>query len=130
MDKESNFCKDAEDLLEYLKTYHNTEKTAIKSGEIGEIFNLYKEKLRSTVNYLRSIGYPVCSSSRGYWYSEKPEDIEKTLTHLEGRIKGMNRAISGLKRIQQDKKKTRIKQERQDNLFFCLFYILGGCRGV
>lgn len=104
MDKESNFFKNAEEILEYLKIHHNTEKTAIKSGEIGEIFNLYKASLRETVNYLRSIGYPICSSSRGYWYSENPEDIEKTLTHLEGRIKGMNRAIAGLKRIQQDKK--------------------------
>lgn len=72
---------------------------AVKSGAICELFNLKKESLRAVVNCLRSDGYPVCSSCRGYWYSEKPEDIDKTLKHLEGRISGMQRAITGLKRI-------------------------------
>ena len=71
----------------------------IKSGAICELYSIHKEKVRAVVNYLRSISCPVCSSSRGYWYSEKPEDIAKTLNHLEGRISGMNRAITGLKRI-------------------------------
>lgn len=82
----------AAEVLEYLKTTHYEESIAVKSGAICELFNLKKESLRSD-------GYPVCSSCRGYWYSEKPEDIDKTLKHLEGRISGMQRAITGLKRI-------------------------------
>lgn len=97
--KDESFIEIAEELLEHLKENHNSEKTAIKSGGICELYSIHKEKVRAVVNYLRSISCPVCSSSRGYWYSEKPEDIAKTLNHLEGRISGMNRAITGLKRI-------------------------------
>lgn len=89
----------ADEILEYLKTTHYEEIRAVKSGVICELFNLKKENLRAVVNHLRSEGYPVCSSCRRYWYSEKPEDIDKTLNHLEGRISGMMRAITGLKRI-------------------------------
>lgn len=89
----------ADDVLEYLKTTHYEESKAVKSGAICELFNLKKENLRAVVNHLRSEGYPVCSSYCGYWYSEKPEDIDKTLNHLEGRISGMMMAITGLKRI-------------------------------
>lgn len=89
----------AAEVLEYLKTTHYEESIAVKSGAICELFNLKKESLRAVVNCLRSDGYPVCSSCREYWYSEKPEDIDKTLKHLEGRISGMQRAITGLKRI-------------------------------
>lgn len=89
----------AAEVLEYLKTTHYDESIAVKSGAMCELFNLSKESLRAVVNYLRSDGYPVCSSYRGYWYSEKPEDIDKTLKHLERRISGMQRAITGLKRI-------------------------------
>lgn len=89
----------ADEVLDYLKTTHYSEDKAVKSGAICELFNLRKESLRAVVNYLRSDGYPVCSSYKGYWYSESPEDIDKTLNHLEGRISGMQRAITGLKRI-------------------------------
>lgn len=105
MDQNVKFYKDAEEIGEFLKTYHNTENNAVKSGEICELFHVQKERLRSIVNYLRSAGIPVCSSSRGYWYSDRSEDIDKTLSHLEGRVKGINRAIKGLKLIQDKKKR-------------------------
>ena len=89
----------ADEILEYLKTTHYEEIRAVKCGVICELFNLKKENLRAVVNHLRSEGHPVCSSDRGYWCSEKPEDMDKTLNHLEGRISGMMRAITGLKRI-------------------------------
>lgn len=102
---DGKFYEDAEEIKEFLETQHTAEKTAIKSGAICELFGVTKEGLRSIVNYLRSAGFPVCSSGRGYWYSEKPEDIDKTLSHLEGRVRGINRAIKGLRRIQNKKKR-------------------------
>ena len=84
-------------LAEILNFQGSTHRYGV--GSFSELFNLKKENLRAVVNHLRSEGYPVCSSYCGYWYSEKPEDIDKTLNHLEGRISGMMRAITGLKRI-------------------------------
>lgn len=100
--QDSKFIDTAYDLGEWLKDEHGSEKQAVKSGEICGIFNLHKETLRGLVNFLRCSGMPICSSSRGYWYSDKPEDISKTLSHLEGRVKGINRAIKGLKAIQEN----------------------------
>lgn len=105
---DGKFYKDAEAIREFLEEYHNTEKTAVKSGEICELFSVPKERLRSIVNYLRSAEIPVCSSQRGYWYSENQEDIEKTLSHLEGRVRGINRAIKGLRKISGKKKTGRV----------------------
>lgn len=102
-DKDMQFTEVAEDVLSFLREYHVDEQNAVKSGVICELFSIHKERVRAVVNYLRSTGYPVCSSSRGYWYSWKPEDIKKTLSHLEGRISGMQRAISGLKSIEAEK---------------------------
>lgn len=104
MDKEAQFYREANEVLDYLKEEHNTERTAVKSGVICELFCIHKERIRSLVNHLRCEGYPVCSSVNGYWYSEAPADIEKTLSHLEGRVSGMNRAISGLRESMNKKK--------------------------
>lgn len=103
MDRDCEFYKVAGDVLNFLKEEHNSEIDAVKSGIISELFNVHKESLRRIVNFLRSEGYPVCSSVRGYWYSERVEDIDKTLSHLNGRLIGMNRAIEGLTRIRNKK---------------------------
>lgn len=100
MSDDSRYIAEAYELSDWLKEEHNTEKTAVKSGVICELFNVQKETLRSMVNFLRCSGVPVCSSVSGYWYSFEAVDIAKTLSHLEGRVKGINRAIAGLKQIQ------------------------------
>ena len=99
---EKAFIKKAYSVGDWLKEWHGSKELAIKSGRICEAFNLHKEGLRKIVNFLRSSGIPICSSSIGYWYSEDPEDIRKTLLHLENRVKGINRAIKGLKVIQEN----------------------------
>ena len=99
---EKAFIKKAYSVSEWLKEWHGSKELAIKSGKICEAFNLQKEGLRKIVNFLRSSGIPICSGKRGYWYSENPEDIRETLLHLEGRVQGINRAIKGLKVIQEN----------------------------
>ena len=86
------------DLLEYLKEYHTEESKAIKGRELCVLFNLTDKHLRNVVSDLRQAGEAVCSSHYGYWYSTKPEDIEKTLRRLEGQVSNMYRSIEGLKR--------------------------------
>ena len=86
------------EILDYLKDYHTEEHKAVKGRELCVLFNLTDKQIRNVVSGLRQEGLPVCSSSCGYWYSEDPEDIEKTLRRLEGQVKNMNSSITGLKK--------------------------------
>lgn len=87
------------DLLEYLKAYHKDEATAIKGRDLRVLFNLTDRELRLVVSSLRQNGGAICSSASGYWYSENPEDIQVTLSRLEGQVKNMNLTIKGLRQI-------------------------------
>lgn len=87
------------DIADYLKEYYREERFAIKGREICELFNLTDKQVRNIVSGLRQAGEPICSSIHGYWYSNNPEDIEKTLRRLEGQVNNMNSSITGLKRI-------------------------------
>lgn len=86
------------DIVEYLKSYHTDESSAIKSRELRILFNLTDKGLRDVISGVRQEGAAVCSSSYGYWYSTDPEDIGKTIRRLEGQVKNMNISIAGLKK--------------------------------
>lgn len=86
------------DLVEYLKDHHNTEEKAIKSRDLSVLFNLKSRDIRNIVTVLRQEGKPVCSSSNGYWYSEDPEDLEKTLHRMEAQVHNMSLSIAGLQK--------------------------------
>ena len=87
------------DIVEYLKAYHKDEATAIKGRDLRVLFNLTDRELRLVISSLRQNGEAVCSSTWGYWYSENPEDIQITLSRLEGQVKNMNLTIKGLKEV-------------------------------
>lgn len=84
------------DIAEYLKDYHNTERTAIKGRELCSLFNLHSKQVRNIVSDLRQDGTPICSSNSGYWYSDDPEDLDRTITRLSEQVKNMSRSIDGL----------------------------------
>lgn len=88
----------ARDMLEYLKEFHGKERCAVKGRELRSLFNLTDKQVRNVVSQLRQDGEPVCSSSYGYWYSEAPEDIERTLHRLEAQVGNMNISIKGLQK--------------------------------
>ena len=90
------------DLVDYLKEHHNTEDNAIKSRNLGELFNLTNREVRIVIATLRQEKKPICSSSNGYWYSTDPEDLEKTLHRMERQVHNMNYSIAGLQRILQE----------------------------
>jgi hypothetical protein len=90
------------DILEYLKDHHTAEGGAIKGKDLCILFNLTDKHLRNIISDLRQAGKPICSSSYGYWYSDNPEDIEKTLRRLERQVSNMNKSIKGLKGILQE----------------------------
>jgi hypothetical protein len=86
------------DVVEYLKHYHTEESNTVKSRELRTLFNLTDKQVRNVVSSLRQEGEPICSSSYGYWYSNDPEDIRKTLKRLEGQVHNMDIAISSLRK--------------------------------
>ena len=87
------------DLLEYLKERHTEERHAVNGRDLCILFNLTDKQVRNVVSGLRQDGEPICSSTYGYWYSDDPADIMKTLGRMEGQVKNMNLSIAGLKRI-------------------------------
>ena len=90
------------DIAEYLRDNHNTEENAIKGRDLCVLFNLRDKQIRNVVSVLRQGGEPICSSSSGYWYSNDPEDLEKTIYRMESQVANMNYSIEGLYRILKD----------------------------
>lgn len=90
-----------QNIIDYLMEYHNTEKKAINSRSLCELFNLHSKQVRSLVSVMRQNGEPVCSSNNGYWYSTEIENIDRTIKRLAEQVKNMNRAIEGLNKAKE-----------------------------
>lgn len=90
------------DIVDYLKEYHNKESKAIKGRSLCELFNLHSKQVRNLVSVLRQNGEPVCSSNNGYWYSNDPEDLDRTIKRLSEQVKNMSRAVDGLYRAKEE----------------------------
>ena len=89
------------DIVDYLKEYHNKESKAIKGRSLCELFNLHSKQVRNLVSVLRQNGEPICSSNNGYWYSNDPEDLDRTIKRLSEQVKNMSRAVVGLYRAKE-----------------------------
>lgn len=90
------------DIVDYLKEYHNKESKAIKGRSLCELFNLHSKQVRNLVSVLRQNGEPICSSNNGYWYSNDPEDLDRTIKRLSEQVKNMSRAVAGLYRAKEE----------------------------
>ena len=64
--------------------------------ELGILFGVTDVTIRKIINDYRSDGIPICSNSKGYYYSEEPEEIVKTIASLKRRVASIQRAINGL----------------------------------
>lgn len=78
---------------------------AIKSKFITEQTGYNGVIVRKTINFLRSLGYPICSSINGYYLSKDKEEIEKTIHSLESRVETIQKAVEGLKLSLKDREK-------------------------
>lgn len=87
------------DIVYYLKVWRTCEDNAINARDLCTMFNLNSRQLRLVIGGLRKDGIPICSSSQGYWYSENPEDITKTIHRLDGQVRNMNNSIAGLRKV-------------------------------
>ena len=83
-------------LAEYLKDNHIGIENRINGKKLAVMFDLHDKDIRRLVNEARSEGVPICSCDKGYFYSELPSDILKTVNSLTGRIAKMQTAINGL----------------------------------
>ena len=57
------------------------------------------EPIRHAVNLLRYLGKPVCSWDEGYMFSEKKENIIRTINGMKSRMRSMQEAVDGLEGI-------------------------------
>lgn len=103
---DSKIMEDAYDLNEYLKNNGNCERDAIQAGELAGVFGTDKRGIRNMVNFLRSSGMPICSGQSGYWYSDDPADIQKTIDTMSAKITGIQKAITGLQIAKENRENT------------------------
>jgi len=80
-------------ILKYLQS--STGKY-VKSYKIEASFLISGKDVREVINTLRRNGEPIASSTKGYFYTEDPQDILNTITHLRSRQQGIESAIEGL----------------------------------
>lgn len=97
-------------ILKLLKDNHTTEETAIKSSEITYLTGYKGIEIRNRINRLRVSGEPICSSNKGYYYSNNLDDVNRTINNLNSRVSSINEAIEGLY-IVMDK----LEKERANN---------------
>lgn len=64
--------------------------------ELGILFGVSDVVIRKIINDQRSDGIPICANSKGYYYSEEPKEILKTVASLKRRVASIQRAIDGL----------------------------------
>ena len=64
--------------------------------ELGILFGVNDAYIRKIINDYRSDGIPICANHKGYYYSEEPEEIVKTIASLKKRVASIQRAINGL----------------------------------
>lgn len=81
---------------------HKGIQNAIMSKEIvrkmkEKGYNITDVRLRKIVNHIRSKGLaPICSSSKGYWYSTVETEIMDEINSLTQRANAIMSAIKGL----------------------------------
>jgi predicted DNA-binding transcriptional regulator YafY len=64
--------------------------------ELGTLFGVDGATIRRIINEYRSDGIPICANHNGYYYSENPEEIVKTVASLKRRVASIQNAINGL----------------------------------
>lgn len=64
--------------------------------ELGILFGVSDATIRKIINEYRSDGIPICANHNGYYYSESPDEIIKTIASLKRRVASIQQAINGL----------------------------------
>lgn len=74
-----------------------TQDKAIKVRELADRIGINPRVVRQLVQELRLEGHPICSTtSDGYWVTNNPDDIDKTLRQLEAQESTIRATINSL----------------------------------
>lgn len=84
----------AREIASYIEQIHGGVITA---PDLSTRFHLHPSDIRGIINLCRTMGLPVCSNARGYYWSTNPSDIQNTIDHIELRIAKQKEAVNGLK---------------------------------
>lgn len=83
------------DVVNYIINNGTADKP-VMNHQISTHFNISEINVRKLINQARCAGVPICSCSKGYYYSENKADIVATIQSLNNRTISVERAISGL----------------------------------
>lgn len=81
-------------IAEYLQ---HVKGGAVTAPALSSAFHIHPSAVRGCINLARTMGIPICATSKGYFYSTNKEDIKATIAHMEERIAKQRNAIIGLK---------------------------------
>ena len=73
----------------------------VKSIYIEVELDIKGNEVRACIHYLRCAGYPIGSSSKGYWWAHTPEELATTILHGEQRARSNLAWVRGLLRASQ-----------------------------
>ena len=77
--------------LEYLMTYCNGYRESATSDRLAVTLKVDPETIRSWVRRLREMGFPVCSTGKGYYYAATVMDVKRTVHWLGNMIKSISK---------------------------------------
>lgn len=73
-------------------------KDPVYSASIEKALDLTGPEVRAGISYLRTLHMPIGSGRLGYFWAANSTELDKTTSHLTGRLKRINDTLNGLKR--------------------------------
>jgi biotin operon repressor len=88
-------------------SYLKHSPTPVPSKTLEADLHLKGSAIRKAINYIRSMGTPVCSDGRGYFIAQSSSALQYTIDHLRSRQDAIETAVIGLMKA---KKKMEVQQ--------------------
>lgn len=84
-----------ERVVDFIRNYGSVD-APVTNHEIAAHLRKREVDIRKLINQARCEGYPICSCTKGYFYSTNKADIVETIHSLNSRTIAVGKAISGL----------------------------------
>ena len=82
-----------------IKTYYGKP---ILSAALEYSYGMAGSEIRSIISHHRCAGEPIGSSGKGYFYCQRPFELDTTIQHIEGRLHKLSVVRSGLIKARED----------------------------
>ena len=69
----------------------------VMSHELEKRFNINGTVVRAIISMARKRKEPVCSSSKGYWLTNDPDELEKNADSMMERANAIMSAVNGMR---------------------------------